>query len=120
VCPKCLKKLEKLGENWSCDQCGVVTKPSVRLVVEVVLDDGTGVVNAIFFGRQAEEILNMPIEKAREIANQTGDECAPLRRVSKELIGMEIIVIGKIMFNQTTNQTQLIVKEAQLATMLET
>jgi len=120
VCPKCLKKLEKLGENWSCDQCGVVTKPSVRLVVEVVLDDGTGVVNAIFFGRQAEEVLNMPIEKAREIVNQTRDEYAPLRWISEELIGMEIVVIGKTTFNRTTNKIQLIVKEARLATMLET
>jgi len=120
VCPKCLKKLEKLDENWSCDHCGVVIKPSVRLVVEVMLDDGTGVVNAIFFGRQAEEALNMPIEKAREIVNQTKDDCAPLQWMSEELIGKEIMVIGKTAFNRTTNKMQLIVKEAQLATMLET
>jgi len=85
-----------------------------------VLDDGTGVVNAIFFGRQAEEVLNMPIEKAREIVNQTRNECAPLRWISEELIGMEIVIIGKTTFNRTTNKMQLIVKEARLATKLET
>jgi replication factor A1 len=120
VCPKCLNKLEKLDENWSCDRCGVVTKPSVHLIVEVMLDDGTGVVNAVFFGRQAEEVLNMSIERAQEIVNQTRDENAPLRWMSKELIGREIIAIGKTAFNRTTNKMKLIVKEARLDTLLKT
>jgi replication factor A1 len=120
VCPKCLKKLRKLGGNWCCDFCGVVNEPSARLIVEIMLDDGSGVINALFFGRQAEEILNMSIEKAQEIVNQTGDECAPLQRISEELIGKEIIVIGKTTFNQAIDKMQLIVKEARLTSMLKT
>ncbi|MBS7643552.1 hypothetical protein KEJ26_03075 [Candidatus Bathyarchaeota archaeon] len=115
VCPKCLGKLKKLGENWRCDSCGVVAEPSARLIVEILLNDGTGVINALFFGKQAEEILNMPVEKAQEIINQTGDICAPLQWISEKLLGKEIIVIGKTAFNQAINKMQLIVKEAWLA-----
>jgi replication factor A1 len=91
-----------------------VKTPVHRIILNATLTDDSGNINAVFYGRQAETILGMSAEKAWELVSQTGDDKAPIKTVSKDILGKEIIVAGRATYDPFTGGLQLTARELRI------
>ena len=92
ACSKCLKKID----NCRCDEKGEITK---RVIIKIVLDDGSETINTNFFGDKAVELIGLDAKEISEIvdSNEVSDN------ISKELMGRDLIVKGRAVFNDYNN-----------------
>jgi hypothetical protein len=84
ACPICSKKI------INC-KCEVKKEPEKRIILKVVLDDGTASIRATFFGDKAEKLLGI---NADELA-QTLD----VGMIIKKIAGKHLKVRGKAILN---------------------
>ena len=84
ACPTCSKKV------GNCN-CEVKKEPEKRIILKVILDDGTASIRATFFGDKAEKLLGM---NAYEVA-QTMD----IGTIIKNVAGKYLKVSGKAILN---------------------
>jgi replication factor A1 len=71
VCPKCRLSLKEDGENYVCAAHGQVD-PAYALHISGILDDGTDNIRCVMFKEQAEKILGLSVEEAKDIALRKG------------------------------------------------
>jgi len=100
MCPKCNKKMSGV-----CPACGSST-PNKLLIVNAMLDDGSGVIRAAFFRDNAEKLLGM---KTDEIVNS--QEAAKTKM--DNLIGKEIILNGRTKHNDMFDRIEFQVYDVQ-------
>lgn len=89
ICPYCEKPLK--AEN--CAIHGKVI-PSHAMALSIIVDDGTGNLRVVLFGRKAERLLGLDSRKAKaEIKSR-----AQLIELAKErnLLGKEIVISGRV------------------------
>jgi replication factor A1 len=84
ACPICSKKII----NCNCD---VKKEPEKRVILKVVLDDGTASIRATFFGDKAEKLLGM---NASELS-----ETLDIGMIIKRIAGKKLKVRGKAILN---------------------
>ena len=104
-CPNCGKRIDNV-----CSTCGKVD-PEYLLVINAVIDDGTSNIRAIFFRDAAEKLLGV---KASEVAKyvKEGKSSLELLLLRKdEILGKEIIVSGKVRYNDVIDDTEFVVQE---------
>ncbi len=92
ACSKCMRK----PENCICEEKGENVK---RMIIKTVLDDGTDTINTNFFGEKAEKLLGREAEEISDLVES--DDF--LTNLSKELMGRDLIVKGKGVFNDYNN-----------------
>jgi len=109
VCPKCGKKLDVN----ICKDHGEV-EPSPALVINTVLDDGSGDIRVTFFREQAEKALGL---SAKEIFSTA--EPNRLEIVKKTLEGKELIIQGKVSKNKDFNRFDMIANSIKEINPLE-
>lgn len=98
VCPKCNKKVQEVGTGYVCDNCGEVQKPGINPVITIVVDDGKGVIQSTFFGRQAERIMKKKTEELKkELQEKQVEEI--IKNIENNISGNEITVIGNVQEN---------------------
>lgn len=114
ACPVCFKKVIQKPEGVFCERCGPVKTPVHRIIINATLTDDSGAIDAVFYGQQAEAILGMSAEKAWELVSQTGDDKAPIKTVSKDILGKDIIVAGRATYDPFTGGLQLTVRELRI------
>jgi len=105
-CPKCRKRVR----NGSCDVCGAVN-PEKVLIVNAQLDDGTGIVRAVFYRQQAERFLGFTAGEASEKASSTGDRLSPVHEARKNLVGKEFVFTGYVKHNTFRDSLELVVRD---------
>lgn len=110
TCPSCGKKAQNLSGVWFCDNCGDID-PDANLVVSAVLEDETGTTRAVFFGNTAEKILGVDVEGAMNLIGETQDELAPLTKAKEKMLNKEVLFIGRVKYNDFSDQLELIVDE---------
>jgi len=71
VCPKCRLSVKEDGENYTCVTHGQVT-PAYALHISGILDDGTDNIRCVMFKEQAETILGLSVEEAKDIVLRKG------------------------------------------------
>lgn len=91
VCAKCGKKY-----NGEC--CG---EPTKAMVINTELDDGTGVVKAVFFREQSEKLAGVTAEEYSKNP-ESFDEMRAL--------GQELVVVGMVRHNAMFDRSEFIVK----------
>lgn len=69
MCPQCNKRLG----SRKCEEHGVVD-PKKLLIVNGVVDDGTGTANVVFFNEAAEQILGKKIDEIVEEVQMSGEK----------------------------------------------
>ncbi len=105
LCPLCGRTLGTVDTSLMCEECGKVVSPEHRAVLNLVVDDGTGAIRAVLFGRAAEELVGMSsariFEEYRRFQN-----LADFYRTLK-LEGREVILSGTTRRDEYREQLEL-------------
>jgi len=104
----CGKRLRYDGEKFSCPEHGVV-EPIFNMIISGVADDGTGNIRVVFFRNNAEELLGLKTEEAKNIYDKK-DFSALLKNFK---IGKEFILIGRVKKNSFFDRLEFIVNNVK-------
>jgi len=104
VCPLCNKKLVE----GKCNEHGEVS-PKKRFMLSSVIDDGTSSIKVIFFGNQAERLMNLSNEDLLNLANQ-----GKLKEKKDDLLGSEVIVEASFSKNDFSEEFEGIARKVYL------
>ncbi len=99
ACTNCFKKLE----NCSCDQ-GENTE--LRMIINLIIDDGTGTIRTTFMGEKAEKIIGVKTTNIAQI-KETPEFEKFLEKKSSEFLGKDIIIKGRAKFSDYSNQYEI-------------
>ncbi len=103
VCPICGRSLGSVDTNLFCEECGKVVSPERRVVLSVILDDGTGSMRAVFFGKVAEELAGMESKRIFETYRSNSGEFH--RKLGLE--GREVTLTGVTRYDKYSDQLEL-------------
>ncbi len=84
------------------------------MIISCILDDGTGSIRAVFFRELAEEISGL---KANALVGLDFDERYKL--VSKNLLGKELLVKGKVVKNTNFDRLEMVANQIKSLNVLE-
>jgi replication factor A1 len=84
-------------------------KDGKGMVVNAVVDDGTGSMRAAFYDKMAEALLNITLAEATE-----GDVEEKIRKRRKEILGREVVVTVSVRHNDFTGREELLVLDLNL------
>jgi len=99
ICPECNGKVVESAEGAICEKHGRVM-PVKRVLISLVLDDGSGSIRSVLFSENVEKLL-----KPEELANPEG--------VKEKLLGEEIIFSGAVRQNKMFNNPELFVSSLE-------
>lgn len=97
-CPKCNKRAE-----GACPECNAKAEP--RLIINLMLDDGTGTIRSVFYNRQAEKLLGMTAAQAEKMDPDS------LLASARQSLGKEMIVSGNVKFNNFSGEIELVARQ---------
>ena len=112
VCPSCGRSLGSVDTSLMCEECGKVVKPEHRVVLSFVIDDGTGNIRAVLFGRVAEKLLGMGAQQVFEQFKQSQDLVELYDKFG--LIGREVVLAGTTRYDKYFGQLELRASDVQL------
>ncbi|MGB9675231.1 MAG: hypothetical protein ACPLYW_01375 [Candidatus Nanoarchaeia archaeon] len=105
ICPTCGKKAVLAPEGFVCPIHKVID-PQKRLLISFYLDDGTGVIRASAFGKNAELLWSC-----------TGIECKPdleiLENLQHALLGKTILAKGTVRKSKISDRLEFAIFEIQ-------
>lgn len=102
VCPECGKKVSQEESKFLCSQHGSIA-PKERVILSLIIDDGTGNMRAVLFSESAKKLLQLEIEELKS---------ADLFLAKKqELLGKEFFFSGRTRLNKLFNNFELIVQD---------
>ncbi len=110
VCPKCTKKVNKIGDKPSCNEHGEV-EPAYRLVVSGILDDGFGNIRVVFFGDVAERVAGKKTEALRKIAEKQANALAIYDNI--DCVGKEFVIKGRVKKDEMTGNLEIIADDIE-------
>jgi len=112
VCPSCGRSLGSVDTSLMCEECGKVVTPEHRVVLSFVIDDGTGNIRAVLFGRVAEKLLGMGAQQVFEQFKQSQDLVELYDKFG--LIGREVVLAGTTRYDKYFGQLELRANDVQL------
>ncbi|MFA5240711.1 MAG: hypothetical protein WC476_13530 [Phycisphaerae bacterium] len=101
VCPECRRKVEPQGENFSCNQHGIVL-PEKRALLNVVLDDGSETIRAVLFQEGINSLGIKNLEDTEAVIEQ-----------KRELLGKELFFSGNVRKNKFFNNLEFIIDKVE-------
>jgi len=113
ICPMCAGKINFVDGKTKCAEHGEV-EANNALVINAVVDDGTGTLRAIFFREKAEKLIEMI---ADEIAVHSVDK--RYEWVRERALGKELLLVGKVKNNKVFNRLEMLVDEVKEINPLE-
>ncbi|MBT4651460.1 hypothetical protein HOC13_02955 [Candidatus Woesearchaeota archaeon] len=90
VCPECNKRVQERDGGFHCHEHNEV-KPVVSYVLNLVLDDGSGTIRAVFWKSQIESLLG---KSEAEVASFK-DNLAAFEDIKTDLLGEQFKLLGK-------------------------
>ena len=99
ACSKCFRKTE----NCNCEEKGEI-KP--RMIINLLIDDESGIMRSSFIGDIAEKLLGKETEIIMKVMD-TPDYDKVLEKLSSQLVGRDIYIKGKVKFNDYSNAYEL-------------
>ena len=107
VCPDCSKSVKPENGVYMCSEHGKV-EPVRKVFLTYVIDDGTGNVRVVSFGRDAEKIIGAATDEVINVANENEDNSYPVEYFNNNIIGKEVIILGKGFMNSFSNSVEII------------
>ena len=95
ICPQCNKRARLRDGNFHCEAHGIV-KPDYSYVTNVVLDDGTETIRAVFFRNQLEKLLGM----AKDQVLQFKATPESFEKTKSDLLGNQVKLVGRTTKNE--------------------
>lgn len=97
-CPECGRKVKENEGKYECEDHGEV-EPKNSMAISAVLDDGTDNIRAVFFRKNAKDILELDGESISE---------KEVEKASKKSLGKTIEVEGRSRYNDYFNRIEII------------
>jgi replication factor A1 len=113
VCPECGGTLGGADTSSICDRCGKAVTPEHRVVISMILDDGTGSIRAVLFGETAERLLGVGSQDVFEMLKSKPDIAVFYEDL--KLVGKELLVSGTTRRDRYFDQLELRVSDVQIA-----
>ena len=107
VCPECKKKIIMENDSFKCNEHGKIL-PEKRALINLVLDDGTGTVRAVFFHEALSGLGLTELENSERVMNQKED-----------LLGKEMVFSGNVRMNKFFNTPEFIVDRTEVVNLDE-
>jgi len=105
VCPQCNKRARPRDEGFFCEEHNIVT-PDYSYVLNAILDDGSETIRAVFFRKQAENLLGMEQQKILEYK----DAPEKFEEVKNDLLGNIIKVVGRANKNEIFDRLEFVTR----------
>ncbi|MFX0022827.1 MAG: DUF2240 family protein [Candidatus Hermodarchaeota archaeon] len=99
ACKNCMKKVE----NCTCDK---TEDSEYRMILNLIIDDGTGTIRSTFMGDLAERLIGVKTENIVQLREAPEFEKF-LEKKSSEFLGKDIIIKGKAKFSDFSNQYEI-------------
>jgi len=112
LCPLCGRTLGTVDTSLLCEECGKVVSPEHRAVLNLILDDGTGTIRAVLFGKAAEELAGMSSTRLFEEYRRIQNLGEFYRLLGLE--GKEVILSGTTRRDEYLDQLELRVTSVEL------
>lgn len=112
-CPNCGRSLGSVDTGPVCEECGKVVTPEHRVILSFLLDDGTGNIRVVLFGKIAERLLNMGAQQVFDLFKSTPDLAKFYEKLS--LVGKELVVSGTTRQDKYFNQLELRGSEVEVS-----
>ncbi|HJN56345.1 MAG: DUF2240 family protein [Candidatus Woesearchaeota archaeon] len=109
VCPECSKRAKNVEGDFMCDVHNKV-EPDFSYVMNIVLDDGTDTIRAVFFRNSMEKLLNSNKEKVLEYRESP----EKFEEAKTELLGNIIKVDGRIKKNLFFDKIEIVANDVFL------
>ncbi len=103
ACSKCNKKVD----NCTCDTPGDSVN---RMILNVILDDETGILRATLMGERAEKFLNTPTDRVVELKDSEEIDQF-LKRKNLELVGREFQFKGKTKYSDYSSSYEMNIRD---------
>lgn len=114
MCPHCRRRIIQSEEGYICDECGQkIETPNYLMIIRTIIKDETGTVEATFFRKEAETLIQTTTDEVVEIFEQTGDETSMSSKI-EDLIGHEITLIGNAKYNEYSEDINIDVKKIDI------
>jgi ssDNA-binding replication factor A large subunit len=107
ACPECNRKPEMDDNKFKCPEHGVVSVRRVP-ILNFFFDDGTGNVRTVCFSEQANQLAGKEL-------TEDGD----FEAIKDELLGKQLILIGRAVSNKMFGRTEFIVRSVKEANPVE-
>jgi ssDNA-binding replication factor A large subunit len=108
----------------TCSVCGrrvtngcvehVDAKPTPALVISGIVDDGTGNLRFVLFREQAQKFISKPLKELKQL-----DADQRYELISKELLGRDILIKGRVRKNPRTGRLEMLANEAMDINILD-
>jgi len=99
ACKNCNKKVE----NCTCDK---TEDTEYRMILNLIIDDGTGTIRTTFMRDKAEKIIGVKTANILQI-KETPEFEKFLEKKSSEFLGKDIIIKGRAKFSDYSNQYEI-------------
>jgi ssDNA-binding replication factor A large subunit len=113
LCPACNVSVKQEGNKYLCKIHGEV-KPNFILVIPCIIDDGTATLRAVLFREVAEKLLSLKAEELKDLETNAIYEI-----VKKNVLGKELIFVGRIRKNKFFNRLELLVNDIKHLNYIE-
>ncbi len=112
ACPECGRSIESGETGSKCEHCGKNVEPDHRLVLSFMVDDGTGEIRAVLFGKVGEELIGMDSNKVFDMFknNQNLDELYG----AFNLVGREVVLRGTVRRDRMFDQLEIMVNSLSI------
>ncbi len=97
ACPKCLRKVDSKNGEWLCSKDGNIVEPTMRVLYNLIIDDGTGTITCTLSGRPGEELLEM---EPNDMVSGSEVEDRLNEFNLSDLLGMDIVFVGRYYLDQ--------------------
>jgi replication factor A1 len=101
ACSKCFKKVD----NCQCEEMGEI---EIRMILNLVIDDGTDTIRCTFIGENAEKLIGEKTEIVSKIVDSP-DIDTFLDKINQKILGKDILVRGKAKYSDFSNLYEVIV-----------
>jgi len=105
ICPNCGRSITSSEVSLTCEECGKVVTPEHRLVISLMLDDGTDNIRVALFGDIAERLLGLTAQQVFDILKVKPDLSEFYGGLG--LIGRELIISGNTRRDKYFDQLEL-------------
>ncbi len=109
VCPQCGKRARQREGVFACEQHNEVT-PDYSYVMNVIMDDGSETIRAIFFRDQADQLLNKP----REEVLQYREFKDKFDSVKLDLLGQMMKLTGRVTRNSMFDRIEIVARKVDM------
>ncbi|MFH1376528.1 MAG: OB-fold nucleic acid binding domain-containing protein [Candidatus Woesearchaeota archaeon] len=98
VCPNCMRKVIPIGAKYNCNEHGEVEAKKMP-VFNLFFDDGTESIRSVVFAQQTKDLIGSEFS-----------EDSNLEAIKSELLGKQIILIGRAVKNQMFGRLEFVVR----------